>query len=180
VASKKELKKFLNDLSKDELIKEFEKLYSKFPQVKTYYDIDLSGDTSLLLSEAKRKIENEYFPSRGFGKARSGEVKKIIDDFSKVSIYPKDVIDLYLFRFHMAVKFTKAYGDIDEPFYDSAYNAFAKALKLIEKHGYKNEFKARCEAIVEELGDIGWGFSDGVQELFYTYFQQGEHEDSDS
>jgi len=171
VASKKELKKFLNDLSKDELIKEFERLYSKFAQVKTYYDVELSGDTSSLLDEAKRKIENEYFPLRGFGKARSGEVKKIIDEFSKISIYPKDVIELYLFRFQMAVRFTKSFGDIDEPFYNSAYNAFAKALKLIEQHGYENEFKVRCEEILEELGDIGWGFSDGVQSLFYNYFK---------
>ena len=42
MASKKELKKFLNELSKNELIKEFEKLYAKFSQVKTYYDIELS------------------------------------------------------------------------------------------------------------------------------------------
>ncbi len=170
MSSKKELKKFLNELSKEELVKEVEKLYSKFSQVKTFYDVDLSGDTYALLETAKSKIKNEYFPARGHPKARSGEVKKIIDEFAKISIHPKDVIELYLFRFDMAVMFTNEYGDIDEPFYDSAYNAFAKALKLIEKHDYQNEFKMKCWEIVNSLKPIGWGFSDGVDELYYTYF----------
>jgi hypothetical protein len=170
VSSKKELKKFLTELSKDELIKEVEKLYSRFSQVKTFYDVELSGDTSSLLETAKAKIKNEYFPARGFPKARSGEVKKIIDEFAKISIHPKDLIELYLFRFDMAVIFTNLYGDIDEPFYDSAYKAFAKALKLIEEHGHLEELKYRCWGIVNDLQPTGWGFSDAVNELYYTYY----------
>jgi hypothetical protein len=180
MASKKEFKKFLSELSKEELVKEIEKLCSKFPLVKTFYDVELSGDTAKLLSEAKRKIENEYFPLRGFGKARSGEVKKIIDDFAKVSIYPKDLIDLYLFRFEMAVKFTNAYGDIDDVFYTSAINVYAKALKLIFHHGYESEFNHRCKLLMEETRNIGWGFSDGVEELYYSHFQDDEDEPQNS
>jgi hypothetical protein len=168
VASKKNFKKFLNDLSKEELIKELEKLYSRFPPVKTFYDVDISGDTSFLLSEARRKIENEYFPSKGFGKGRSGEVKKIIDEFAKLSVYPKDVIELYLFRFKMAVKFTKVYGDIDEAFYTSAENAFKKAMLLIQKNGYKEEMRENVKEIVESMGDFGWGFSDTINDFYYT------------
>ncbi|MGI8636392.1 MAG: DUF6155 family protein [Segetibacter sp.] len=170
MSSKKELRIFLNDLSKEELIKEVEKLYSKFPQVKTFYDVDLSGDASALMEVAKSKIKNEYFPARGNPKARSGEVKKIIDEFAKISVHPKDIIELYLFRFHMAIMFTNEWGDIDEPFYDAAYNAFAKALKLIEKHDHQSEYKIKCWDIVNSLKPIGWGFSDGVNELYYRYF----------
>ncbi|MCW3105994.1 MAG: hypothetical protein JWQ09_500 [Segetibacter sp.] len=169
MSSKEELKKFLNRLGKEELIKEVEKLYSKFPQVKTCYDVELSGDTSLLLSEAKRKIENEYFPSKGLPKARSGEIKKIIDGFAKVSVYPKDVIDLYLFRFEMAVRFTKTYGDIDEPFYNAAENAFKKTLLLIQKHGYKEELKEKVKELVKYSDGLGWGFSDVIKDFYYTY-----------
>ncbi len=172
MSSKKELKKFLKELSKEELIKEVEKLYSKFSPVKTFYDVELSGDTTSLLEKAKIKIKNEYFPARGNPKARSGEVKKIIDEFAKVSVYPKDIIELYLFRFDMAVMFTNIYGDVDEPFYNAAYNAFAKSLKLMEEHGYKNEFKIRCWGIVDDLRETGWGFSDAVRELYTTYFNE--------
>ena len=161
----------MDALSKQELIKELEKLYDKFPQVKTFYDIEISGDTSSLLSEAKRKIKNEYFPSKGFSKARAGELKKIIDEFSKVSIYPKDVIDLLLFRFEMAVKFTKEYGDIDKPFYTSAENVFHKAMILIQKHGYKEEMKEKVKEIVDGVGDFGWGFSDTINNFYYTYMK---------
>ena len=161
----------MKDLTREELIKEVEKLYSKFPQVKTFYDVDLTGDTSLLLNTAKSKIKNEYFPVRGNPKARSGEVRKIISEFAKVSVYPKEVIELYLFRFEMAVKFTNTYGDINEPFYDAASNAYAKALKLIEKHGYNSEFKEQCKSLMEETDDIGWGFSDIVRQLYFSHFE---------
>ena len=127
MASKKDLTKFLSELNKDELIKEIQKLYNKFPIVKTYFEVELSGDTSSLLDKAKEQIKNEFYPKRGEAKARSSILKKVIDDFIKVSIYPKDIVELHLFRFEMAAQFQSDYGDMDEPFYNSACSAFAKA-----------------------------------------------------
>ena len=166
MASKRELTKFLNDLSKEELIKEFEKLYQKFDNVKTFYDIELSGDTSAIVKKVKDKIKKEYMPDRGFGKARSSEVKKIISEFAKVSIYPRDLIDVILYRVEMAVEFTKEYGDIDMPFYDSAINAFYKVVELIKKEMLENEFKLRCYEIVYSTRNFGWGFYDGLKDAY--------------
>lgn len=170
MASKKDFNKFLSTLTKPELIKEIEKLYSKFPAVKTYYEVEISGDTTALLNKAKEQIKNEYFPARGEAKARSSIVKKVIDDFAKISIYPKDIVELHLFRFEMAVKFQDMYGDMDEPFYNSAYNAFSKALSLAEKHGYLQEIKPQIEKIVSIMGDTGWGFSDSINDIFFDYY----------
>jgi hypothetical protein len=172
MASKKDLTKFLNDLSKEELIKEFEKLYQKFKEVKTFYDIELSGDTTAIVNEVKKKIKNEYMPDRGFGKARSSVVKKLIDDFEKVSIYPKDLVEVNLYRVEMAVEFTEEYGDIDEAFYTSAENAFERTLKLIEKHQLYSEFKLRCKEILHITRNYGWGFYDTLSYLYGLYYQE--------
>ena len=98
-------------------------------------------------------------------------VKKVIDEFAKVSIYPKDIAELYLFRFEVAAKFQSCYGDMDEPFYDSAYNAFAKALSLAQKHNYLDEMKEKFLKAIDVMGETGWGFSDGVNQLYYDYYE---------
>ena len=127
MASKRDLTKFLNDLSKEELIKEVEKLYQKFKEVKRYYDIDLGGDTTELVKQIKAKIENEYMPARGFGKARSSFVKKLIDDFAKVSIYPSDLIDVILYRVEIAAEF----GEQTDQTYNGCFGAIdGIALRL--------------------------------------------------
>jgi len=169
MASKKDLTKFLNDLSKEELIKEFEKLYQKFKEVKTFYDIELSGDTTAIVNDVKKKIKNEYMPDKGYGKARSSVAKKLVDDFAKVSIYPKDLVEVNLYRVEMAVGFTKAYGDIDEPFYTSAENAFEKTLKLMVQHKLQDDFKERCLKVIDKTEWFGWGFYDQLKYLYEEY-----------
>ena len=172
MASKRDLPKFLNDLTKEELIKEVEKLYQKFDTVKTFYDIEISGDTSEIVKKVKDKIKKEYMPDRGFGKARSSEVKKIISEFTKVSIYPRDLIDVILYRVEMAVEFTKEYGDIDIPFYDSAVNAFHKAVELIQKEMLEDEFKLRCNEVVYSTRNFGWGFHDALKYAYDEYLSK--------
>ena len=170
MTSKKDLTKFLSELKEGELIKEIQKLYAKFPAVKTYYDVELSGNTSSFFNKAKEQIENEFYPKRGEAKARSSVIKKVIDDFAKISIYPNDIVELYLFRFEKAVQFQNDYGDMDDPFYNSACNAFAKALSLAKKHGYLEEIRLKVEKAIEIMGDTGWGFSDSVNQIYYDYY----------
>ena len=168
MASKKDLTKFLNDLSKEELIKEFEKLYQKFKEVKTYYDIDLGGDTTAIVNGVKKKIYNEYMPDRGFGKARSSVVKNLIDDFAKVSIYPSDLIDVILYRVEIAAEFGMSYGYDNEAFYNSCDLAFEKALNLIIKNNLEDEFKERCRNLIIKTNEYGW--FEQLEYLFNQYF----------
>lgn len=105
---KTELNKYLKDLSRPELEKEVKKLYSKFKEVKKYYEMEFCEDTTEILNEYKDKIKQEYFPKRGFGKARNSVSKKVISDFKKISIFQKDVIELLLYRVEMMIEFTNA------------------------------------------------------------------------
>mgnify|MGYP001127043026 CR=1 FL=1 len=109
---KTELNRYLKDLGKKELENEVKKLYSKFKDVKKYYELELSQDTTAVLNEFKEKIKQEYFPKRGFGRASNQASRKVVSDFKKISIFNKDIIELLLYRTDMMIENTKTYGDI--------------------------------------------------------------------
>ncbi|RZJ60320.1 MAG: hypothetical protein EOO45_24555, partial [Flavobacterium sp.] len=60
--SKRELKKYLSSLPKEELQEQMMALYDKFSDVKAYYDFVFNPKEEKLEQEAKSKIANEYFP----------------------------------------------------------------------------------------------------------------------
>lgn len=170
---KREFNKYLKTLSEKELVKEIQKLYAKFEPVRQFYKIELSGDTTALVATYKAKMKKEYFPSRGYGKARSSVSRKIFSDFKKVSIFQKDVIDLLLYRVEMMLDFTLAYGDIDEPYYNTLEKSFDNACELIKKEQLESFFKTYCKELVNKSSVFGWGVYDGMTYTYMNCF--GEH-----
>ena len=163
---KRELNIYLESLDKKALQKEVKRLYARLPAVKQYYELELIGDTTSKVEEVKDKIEAEYFPTRGFGKARSAVSKKYISEFRRISIFDKDIIDLLLYRCEMMIDFTLAYGDIDEPFYNSLATSYKDACKLIEKEKLTDEYLQYCQDLMDKTADLGWGIHD---DLYYIY-----------
>ena len=76
--------------------------------------------------------------------------------------------ELMLFYVEQGVAFTAQYGDIDAPFYDSLLTMFESLVALIEKHGMEiyGPLGARIEQLRRASRGFGWGFSDGMNELF--------------
>ena len=68
--------------------------------------------------------------------------KKIISDFEKMKADPVDVADLMLFYVEIGCRFTLAYGDIDEPFYDSFARYFDKTMKYIRANNLMSVYRA--------------------------------------
>jgi hypothetical protein len=166
------LNQYLKNFSKDELIREILELSKTFGSVKDYYQIKLSPQKELLISEKYKKIiQNEFFPTRGIGKARLSVAKKAIVDFIKVSETPTSVVDIMLFYVEQGVKFTNAYGDINEPFYESMEKMYEVAVECMSKHKIKEAFKERCRKIVEDTSDMGWGFYDNLEQLYRDAFK---------
>ncbi|MGA0559899.1 DUF6155 family protein [Larkinella sp. VNQ87] len=166
------LKKHLQSLTHDELVDEILKLTKKFREVKAYYEMDLgdSKQQGALLAEYKTKLKKLFFPTRGYGDPKASEVRKIISDFKKISVFPFDVADLLLYRVELAVQFTNSYGDIDDRFYASTETAYEEALKLIETHKLHDHFRERGLMIQEQTRHIGWGFSYTMRDLTQKYF----------
>ena len=165
---KSELNKYLKEMSRTELEKEVKKLYSKFKEVKQYYELEFATDTTKIVNEYKAKIKKEYFSSRGgYGKARNGVSRKIVNDFKKISIFKKDVIDLLLYRAEVMIEYSKiTYGDLGDSFYNSLESCFAEACKLINEEQLHDEYKSKCEDLVDETYNIGWGMYDRLYDIY--------------
>jgi hypothetical protein len=166
------LKKHLKDRSQAELINDIAELYKRFQPVKDYYQIQLAPqDETQVADKYKKIIEDQFFPARGYGKARLSVAKKAITEYKKVNQQDVDLIDIMLFYVEQGVKFTDAYGDIDEAFYISMEDMYEKAVNEIIKHGQKNTFQKRCQKIVLDTSDMGWGFHDTLSEIYEDAFQ---------
>lgn len=169
--SKTALKKRLASHSKAQLIDEIAELYSTFSEVRDYYQARFNPlDTEQLVEKYKAIIRKEFFPERGFGKARRSVARKAIGDYKKVSRDPVGVADLMLFFVEMGVRFTNEYGDIDEPFYNSMESMYYKAIQHMFKHELQHHFEERCREIVYQSANTGWGFHDTLSGIYYDAF----------
>lgn len=165
------LKKYLKNCSQEELVNEISELFKKFPTVKEYYQIKLYPQSEeQVITQYKKVIENEFFPSRGFGKARLSVAKKAISEYKKVSQTPLGLIDMMLFYVEQGIKFTTEYGDIDENFYISMESMYEKALESINKYGFRDTFQKRCQKIVKDTSGMGWGFHDTLCDIYDEAF----------
>jgi hypothetical protein len=111
------LRKELSGKTEKELLDEIVSLFKKIPQVKEYYTVAFSAEGEEYVQEKYIKIiTNEFFPKRGYGKARLSVAKKAISDFKKISEKPHLVIGIMLHYVEEGVNYTAQYGDINEPF----------------------------------------------------------------
>jgi len=166
---KRELNKYLKELTKKELEAEIKKLYTKFKAVKNFYDMELSQDTAVILEQFKQRIQKEYLPIRGFGRASNRESKKVITEFKKICVFKEDLIDLILFRVKIMLDYTFTYGDIDEPFYSSMESSFGDACKLIKTEKLEQKYDGELRDLIEQASQLGWGVYDGLT-YFYREF----------
>lgn len=167
------LKQHLKQASKEELINEISELFKTFKSVKEYYQLKLSPETEQYVGENyKQTIEHEFFPARGFGKARLSVARKAVNDYKKVCRDPAALVDMMLFYVEQGVKFTDAYGDIDEPFYNSMESMFESATKAIAKYGLQGVAEQRCRTIVQDTSQTGWGFHDAFREMYQATFSK--------
>ena len=166
-----DLKQYLKKASKEDLIAEIAELYKRFDSVKDYYQVKLSPEADTQVSAKYKKIiEDEFFPKRGIGKARLSTAKKAVSDYKKVAETPLYVVDIMIFYVEQGIRFTNAYGDIDEPFYNSMESMYENALELVIKYNLQATFQERCRKIVKDTSHIGWGFHDGLSEIYSGAF----------
>jgi hypothetical protein len=167
------LTQYVESLSPKDRIKEIRKLSQLFPDVAEYYQAKLSneGETELM-NKYTSIIEKEFRSDNVPGRARISVAKKAVSDFIKISTRSFNKAEIMMRYVESGVRFTNAYGDIDEPFYNSMETMFEKALKYISENKTREVFRERCAKIVSDTDGIGWGFYDGLSELFSRYMQQ--------
>lgn len=167
-----DLKQYLGTRSREQLIAEIGEMFSKIDAVKDYYRSKLNlGYSAEVSGKYKSVIKHEFFPERGFGRARLSVARKAVSDYQKVSASKFGVADVMLYYVEVGVQFTNTYGDIDEAFYNSMESMYERAVKYVVRHGLQGQFGERCRRIVTDTSGMGWGFHDGLSDIYGEHFK---------
>lgn len=155
--SKRDLKKYLTGLSKEQLEEQFTELYEKFSDVKTYYDFVFNPKEEKLVAEAKIKISSEYFPTKSKrAKLRRSVAQKYIKHFIVLGVDPFAIADVMLFTIETAQKYSAKREMKYASFYKSILTAFEHAVKFTIANGIAYDFKERIFNIEAEVKRQYW------------------------
>ena len=161
IMSKRDLKKYLGGLDKEQLQEQLIELYEKFSTVKEYYDFVFNPKEEKRLQEAKLKISNEYFPVSNNGKKRKPKMRrsvaqKYIKHFITLGVDSFVIADVMLYTIEIAQIFSAENSIKQDAFYKSMYNSFEQAVQFLIANGILGEFKSRILAIYEEVIHQKW------------------------
>lgn len=120
-----------------------------------------------VLEKYRSKIEEQFFPARGFGKLKLGEARKAIRDYHKATGNLPGTAELLMTYVENGARFTSAYGDIDERFYNSVESVLTELAGLLrgEAQAFYPQFQDRLAKVEQMTEDIGWGFHDFIGDV---------------
>lgn len=155
--SKRELKKFLSQLSKEQLEEQFVEIYEKFLPVKTYFNFVFNPNEENLIRDAKLKISNEFFPIKGKRpKMRRSVAQKYIKHFISLGVDPFLVADLMLYNIEIAQTLSSEKLIKQEAFFKGILLSFSQSISFMIEKGILYDFRARVEDIKEVAIDQNW------------------------
>ncbi len=155
--SKRDLKKYLHELNKEQLEEQIIELYHKFSDVKVYYDFAFNPNEDKLVREAKIKISNEYFPVKGKkSKMRRSVAQKFIKHFITLGVDVFIIADIMLYNIEIAQTFSAEKTIKQEFFFKSMLTSFQQAVSFLMEQGIFVEFKSRVVAIKDETLHQNW------------------------
>ncbi|MCC9020025.1 DUF6155 family protein [Flavobacterium lipolyticum] len=161
--SKRDLKKYLAELDKEQLEEQIIELYEKFSPVKVYYDFVFNPKEDKLLQECKVKISHEYFPIKKAGarkrpkaKLRRSVAQKYIKHFILLGVDPFVVADIMLYNIEIAQTYSSQNPVKQELFCKSIFNSFEQAVNFSISNGILPDFKERIVTIQQETLQQIW------------------------
>lgn len=155
--SKRELKKYLDQLPQDALQEQILMLYEKFVPVKTYYDFVFHPKEEQLLEQAKVKIRHEYFPAKSRkAKARRSTAQKFIKHYMNLGLEPNLLADLMMYNLETVVAFSAQKKPAAAAFYKSHLNAFEQLVHYLIEQGLTKAFYLRLSHVLAQIQQQEW------------------------
>ena len=159
--SKRDLKKYVSELNKEQLEEQIIDLYEKFQPVKVYYNFVFNPKEESLLQDSKLKISNEYFPIKKLGrrskpKMRRSVAQKLIKHFVVLGVDPFVIADVMLYNIEIAQAYSSENPIKQELFFKSMFNSFEQAVEFIISNGIYAVFKTRIGSIFQETVEQKW------------------------
>ncbi len=144
--------KYINSLTIEELQSELKMLYSKVPEVKNYYQMELGSDDerSKLYKKVKQEIQSRYATKsyRRPRRPRIQKVNKLLNEMKKKSIFTHELVDLYLYDMEQCIALADEYRIFTKVMYNHLNQIFEKAIDLIESDLLHDMFAHRCKEIM--------------------------------
>ncbi len=164
IMRKSQFTKHLDALNEDELRKELMMLFSKVPEVKQFYAMELGSDKERksLYDRAKKDIAAKY-ATRSIRKPRRPRIQKIngiLSDMKKAAIFQHEMADLYLFDVETALVFSLQHHFFSRVLANHITSTFEKAVEIIREHQLHELFFDRCSQIKERTIFIPEIYSD--------------------
>jgi len=163
----------IQHFEKKELIDLVKDLYQLSPENKDFFHIRFATAGEEPLNRYKKILRNSLHPCLEEHETLQIErANDVIKRYSKALDNPVGEADLRIFYVECGNNFTLSYGDIDEDFYDALLDMYEYAIETVlecppEKH---KEFQARLKDIMTSASGIGWGYGDGLADLYYEVF----------
>ncbi len=155
--SKRDLKEYLQQLTKEQLKEQITDLYSRFKEVKEFYDFAFDPQENKLLEECKFKISKEYFPvSARKAKMRRSVAQKIIRHFKKLGVEPNLIADVMLYHIEIAQTYTSNKYVKQESFYKSMLKSFSETIVYLDENRIRKDFQERLIRIADDAAEQNW------------------------
>ena len=155
--SKRDLKKYLSELNKQQLEEQIIELYDKFIPVKTYYNFVFNPKEDKLAQDCKLKISHEYYPlTSRKAKARRSVAHKYIKHFISLGVDPFIVADIMLYTIEIMQVYAVDKSIKQDLFYKSVLNSFQQAISYLIENNILYEFQDRVVAIKNETVAQDW------------------------
>lgn len=169
-----DVKKSIKGFERSQLIDLVKDLYQLSVENKTFLHARfLDGYNSL--QGYKKIISNSLYPNvmEDDDDFHFDRADKAIEDYAKATRNNESTADLMIYYVECGNKFTLDYGDINENFYDSLIEMYEKAVNSVHKMPKMKQepFQKRLKKIMESADGIGWGYHDGLCDLYYEVFE---------
>lgn len=155
--SKRDLKQYLQELDKEQLQDQITELYTRFKEVKEYYDFAFNPNENKLIEQCKFKISKEYFPNtKRRAKCRRSVAQNFIRHFKRLGVEPSLIADIMLYNIEIAQAYSAEKENIQDAFCKSMLKSFEEAINYTVENGLTGEFLIRLKKIVDESLNQKW------------------------
>jgi hypothetical protein len=155
--TKRKLKGYISELTKEQLEEQIVDLYIRFKDVKQYYDFAFNPKEDKLLEESKFKISKEYFPiGRRKAKLRRSVAQKIIKNCRLLQVDTQVLIEIMFFNLEIAITYREEKSILQESFYKSMLRSFEELVLYIDEHALLYEYKERLNILCTRIEKQAW------------------------
>ncbi len=170
IMTQNEFEEYIEQKSKEGLLKDLNHLFEKVPVVRHYYSTLIQPSTEItILKKYKKVIKEQFEIERGSGYVAPNVsvIDKAVSEFSQIAQDQNNVVNIIFYAIEEAIEFINHYGDINHEFYDWLPTTYESAIKISFRENLEKSIQSRCEKIKDRALHIGYGLGDNF-DYFYS------------